>query len=136
MNSDKLQNIENELNIELPEEYKKIQKNYPFDNFSEKTQKMFSGDCKEILEVNTQLRKNGYKENLWPSNFFAIGYAEVSDKNNAIYFINLQKKDSQKIFVAEEDKKFNPKAIGSLKRHDTFAKFIRNLKILESVANI
>lgn len=124
--------IERDLNIQLPEIYKSTLLNNPlakpgFDIVNS----MLLDDPKQIIEINQNLRVNGFQGKVWPENFMIIG---VGRALLGYYFINI-KANNEKIYLADNEKKFNPKSIARLTMKDNFVEFIQLAEMLQSVNN-
>jgi len=122
--------IENKLDIKLPEFYKNIIQNYPFEDiykFRHVFDSIYNED-KKIIEININLRQKGYQNKNWPLNFFVFG---ENGKDN-YYFLDL-KKAKEEIFFIKNDKKFNPKKVENNLLEDSFERFIKAQKNLQEI---
>lgn len=128
-----LMQIETELNLILPEEYKEVMCDYPFNNPDKETKKMFLYDSKDIIKLNDRMRTGGYAGEKWPESFFCFGYVEYKQGEDLVYFMNTTGKSPGNVYVADGDKKFNPKAIGKLKEYSSIKKLVRDLLLMDGI---
>ena len=122
MKVDDLISIEKELNIKLPESYKKIIVDNPLSDKNKfpHVYDSFIDDAKEIIKINLNLRENGLQNKVWPGNLYVIG---INGANN-YYFIALNEKDNGNIYFFTEEQKFNPKNIKKYLGEKSYESFI------------
>src|SRR5919106_6101420 len=98
MTQDDLSKIERELNIRLPEEYRRVMVDYPFASSS------FAQDCElpddpdRVIESNRQLRREGFFGQPWPQSRFSFG----GDGSGNEYYLDLKQSPSP-VFLADHE---------------------------------
>lgn len=130
MNESDFIKIERELNIILPEAYKKLLLNYPFLEEKYKFQQgSLISNVDVIIKINAEYRNNGFNKKEWKNNFFIFG--TVAD---LVYFINLGNNDNA-IYSISPENKYNPKYIKNHKTHDSFEQFVDFRKFMQSIVD-
>ena len=83
----------------------------------------------EIIQLNKKIRSEGFKKKKWPLNFYIFG--RVGESN--YYFIDLNQRQNDFIYFAQEDQTFNPKNIKNLLVYKNFEHFIKGQNLLQEV---
>ena len=133
MNKNEIMMIEKELNISLPELYKKTIENNPL---SDKNRYSFVydslyDDANEIIKMNINLRDNGLQNKKWPINLFAIGTNGV----NCYYFIVLDEKDDGNIYFISDEEKYNPQKVNKHLFKKSYDNFIEHMVFMQNLLN-
>ena len=123
--------IEEQLGVKLPEPYKKVVFDYPFeDKYYDFVKRNLFNDPNVIIELNQKCRTNGRDKKRWPYNLYIIG--AIDEKN--IYFIDLDSEKEEIFFLSDEDK-FNEKNIKKLLLSYDFEEFIDQMKHHQEIHN-
>ncbi len=134
MIKEEIAKIENELNIKLTDSYKNLIETNPFAD-KHKYPNVYNSlfdDSSELIRINLELRKNGFKNKAWSSNLFVIG---TGCKKNYYYFINLDENEKSKIYSITEEDKFNPQNIKKLALCSRFDQFVLIQSTLQNIDN-
>ena len=97
-NENVIAKIEQDLQVKLPDSYKRILLKYPFPPESDAAYYDFYGDSEVILEDNKYYRDNGFSGHPWLPHHFIIG----NDGTGDIFFIDLTH-DDPKVFKAHQN---------------------------------
>jgi hypothetical protein len=98
MTPDDLSRIERDLDIQLPDEYRRVMLAYPFGSSS------FAQDCElpddpdRVIETNRLLRREGFFGQPWSESRFSFG----SDGSGNEYFLDLKRSPSP-VFLADHE---------------------------------
>jgi hypothetical protein len=131
VNLNDLNYIEEQLGVKLPEPYKKVVLDYPFeDEYYDFVKSNLFNDPNEIIKLNQKYRTSGSNNKRWPHNLFIIG--AIDERN--IYFIDLNSK-KEEIFFLSDEHKFNEKNINKLLLNDDFEEFVDDLKAHQEIHN-
>ena len=93
-----LHRLERELGVSLPDTYRRVLLDYPFEVDSYTYWWDLFGNVDRIIEYNTECRDNGFFGQAWPSHYLVIG----GDGTGGVYFLDL-KKERDRIFYAEHE---------------------------------
>ncbi|HEX3044901.1 MAG TPA: SMI1/KNR4 family protein [Bacillota bacterium] len=125
-----LKQIEESLNITLPEYYKKVVLNYPF---LKKITELLD-DPIEIIRLNKLYRENGLKKTEWPENLYIFGSRVLITKTGEddIYFLNSSDPE-ENVYIISKGKPFQPdklnkyKQFGGMKFHIDVTNAVRDV---------
>lgn len=122
--------VEKELNIILPDSYKKIMSSYPFKGEMYVFSKDDLLDKEELLiEVNLYCRENGIQGKSLPKDSFVIS----KNQNDSFMFILL---NDEKIYYVSRDVKFNPKNLKRYLIYNSFDEFVEAQKVLFEIEKL
>lgn len=115
--------IEKELKIQLPNFYKEIfiKKKYK----KLKINNLFM-NVNDIVEYNLQLLNDGYMSKKWSKNYFVIG----STRENNYTLIDLNNKETIKIFAVIEEDQINYKIIKKCRLATSIEDYVRNINMV------
>jgi hypothetical protein len=119
--STNLVQVENTLEIVLPEFYKKIMQEYPFE-VKEDLDFVEDNLVKEtewLINENKDLRQNGFFSHFWPNHLFAIGH----DGFGNYIFLNLKGNDP-KIYLVNHDENIDFNDISDIELSSTMSEYI------------
>lgn len=116
-----LARIEEQLQITLPEFYKKTITDYPFKakNENDFIEDNIVKDTDWLIDVNKELRIIGFMGTQWPNHFYAIGH----DGCGGFMFINLQKEDTT-IYYADHEEEFDVYKLDELELFESMEEFV------------
>ena len=129
MNREDVKIIEADLNISLPESYKEVILNYPFDDSFDGIKDYLWNDFIKIVKGNLYYRENGFHGKTWPDCFYIIGKM-IGDN---IFYINLNDVNSETIYFLCDEDKYNPENIKKDRYSDSFQEFIHQCKFLQKI---
>ena len=98
MTVEDLEQIEQELGITLPHDYRELMLTYPFAPDS------FANDCdlpndpRRLIDTNCDLRRDGFFGMEWPNHYFSMG----GDGSGNEHFIDLRRNPSP-VFLADHE---------------------------------
>ncbi len=110
------------LNITINSDYKKrikkILKNKKLLNSCESTPLILKGN--ELIDMNIEMRKEGFNGIKWPSEYLVIGDPNTGD----FFFMNMKKNDSI-IYYADHEKDFNSNSLKDMIYAENLDEFIK-----------
>jgi len=119
--------LEKELNIKLPENYKKFVLMEPFkDKRFNKINNVLFDDIETLIRVNKKIRENGYYKKKWNKNLFIIGGYE---NDNIFYLIKLNDK-KQGVFSIMPDDQTDKKRVKVKILGKDYNEFVNNIIIV------
>ena len=129
MNMNDFKQIEQELNIVLPQEYKELVIQNPFKAKKfDNVKKGLITDLKLLLELNIKVRKEGYLYYQWNKNYFIIG----SSAENWYSIINIKQKKTIKVYGISPEDQIDGKPMKKKLLGDDMYDYIELKKIVSS----
>jgi hypothetical protein len=127
---DKLHFIEEELQIVLPDSYKKLMQIYPFDEskYFNVKENLFN-EPEQLVTLNRHYRKNGYQGKCLPPKAFVIG--KSGDDN--IFFVDLANQNQEIVYYLDAEKQYNPYSLAKYILSYNFKEYVELTKILQAV---
>jgi hypothetical protein len=126
---DKLRFIEEELQIALPDSYKKLMRVYPFAGLKYfNVKENLLNEPEQLIAVNRYYRENGFQGKRLPPEAFVIG----KSCDNNIFFIDLAG-DQEIVYYLDAEKQYNPYNLEKYILSNNFKEFIELTKILQEV---
>jgi hypothetical protein len=94
--------IERELEIQLPEAYKKALASYPIPAYAGNSETMFWDDADRLIALNLELRRGHSHVAPWPVRFFALGQdhggcsdaLDLDDPEHGVFWFDRQHVDA------------------------------------------
>lgn len=132
MNDNDLSMIESKLNIILPDSYKKLMLNYPFEGEKyQAIQENLIDNVDDLIDINLHYRDNGFQGKRLPDSFYIIG----KNGENNIFFIVLDGKEQEIIYYVSDERKYSPKNLNKFILSRSFQKFVEQTKVLQDIYN-
>jgi hypothetical protein len=127
---DNLKFVETELNIILPDSYKKLLQWYPFDEhkYYNVKENLFN-EPELLVSINRHYRENGYQGKPLPPETYIIGKNGV----DSLFFINLANANQETVYYLDEEKQYNPYNLEKYILSNNLKEFIELTKILQDV---
>lgn len=122
--------IEEQLGVILPNYYKQLMVNYPFDdNYYNFIRDRLLNDPIKIINVNYLLRKEGFNGEKWSYNYYIFTAID-----RGIAFINLDDEKTETIyFLGDEKANLNLKKIKNYAYSKNFQEYIEQLKVFQRI---
>jgi hypothetical protein len=129
MDEHEINSIEDALVLKLPSDYVGVISEYPFGELAKEkyARKALMNEPREIISINIRFRENGYRKNVWPSNYYIIGINDT-----IVMFMNIGMGDSN-IYQIDDENKFNPKNIKPLKFQDSIEEYVDFVEMLQDI---
>ena len=127
MNQQELIQIEKELGITLPSDYKNVMMDYPIPGGDCETYALCN-DVSDVIKENLDLRQNGFFGSPWPDHFYALGLNGCGD----YYFIDL-KEERRMIYFADHESPFHNDQLEIIGDDDKWEGFDSYIKYLEEI---
>ncbi len=125
MNSAELAQLEENLGVTLPEEYKRIALENPFSGLNTSDYQLCD-DFTAVLGENRYARDHGFFRQVWPPDWFIIG----TDGCGSDYFITTAPFDGR-VYFADQKEILHTEDVGKTSCHESFADFIESFREVE-----
>jgi len=125
MTSAELAQLEENLGVTLPEEYKRIALDNPFAGLHTADYELCD-DFTAVLGENRYVRDHGFFRQVWPPDWFIIG----TDGCGSDYFIMTAPFDGR-VYFADQREKLHTDDVSKCRFHDSFDKFIEAFREVE-----
>lgn len=125
MTSAELAQLEENLGVTLPEEYKRIALDNPFAGLHTADYELCD-DFTAILGENRYARDHGFFRQVWPPDWFIIG----TDGCGSDYFITTAPFDG-KVYFADQKEKLHTEDVSKFRFHESFEDYINSLRKVE-----
>jgi hypothetical protein len=102
MQASDITRIEHELEIQLPEAYKKALASYPIAAYAGNSETMFWDDAEGLIALNLELRRGRSPVAPWPARFYALGQdhggcsdaLDLDDPEHGVFWLDRQHVDA------------------------------------------
>ena len=129
-NIDSIGQIENELQVTLPQAYQQLLLSYPFADDPDPYNWEMFGHVKAIIGENKSYRDKGFFGVQWPSNYLIIG----SDGFGNLYFLALSRGDDV-VYFADHDETSEYDGLFMYEETPSLAEWITQMKEERAKAN-